>query len=138
MTQGNTDNSQEPTYKSTTVPLDSTGFDGTGKHIRLGDSSPYHAITVDEEKGTVTFHGEHPTIQLCRDLVALERDRIVGFSPDELHNTPQAVIRDVVNTLDTLNVQVNDLVLPEDRDIVWPNGNLPDAYQSNAKEGGNN
>lgn len=97
--------------------ITSAGTDAAGKYIELGDDAPFNGITIDEAEGTVTFHrsGEAEIERMLRHLLALERDRLLGYPSDELHMDPQVAIQDAVNALRNRGRSIDDLILPEDQ-----------------------
>jgi hypothetical protein len=95
----------------------STGTDATGKYIKLSDDAPFEGITVDEDKGAVTFHrsDESEVEQALRHLLAIERDRLLGYTSGQLHMDPQTAVQDAINALERRGHDADDLILPEDQ-----------------------
>ncbi|MEZ3117872.1 hypothetical protein RYH80_18295 [Halobaculum sp. MBLA0147] len=55
-------------------------------------------------------------ITVVSELVALERDRTLGYAPDELHTDPRDVIEEALVLLDDLDTDPDEVVFPEDQD----------------------
>lgn len=92
----------------TTVNIDSVGHDEHGRCYDLGEDAPWDAITVNEADGTITLHGSPPLEEAAADLLALERDRLLGFPADELHKPPQAVVERAWHLLSARNPGFKD------------------------------
>lgn len=56
--------------------------------------------------------------RIVRHLVALERDRMLGYPRGELHRQPEVVVEDALLLLDRLGEDVDDIVFPEDQDAL--------------------
>lgn len=95
--------------------ISSTGHDDNGRYYELEEDAPFDSITVDEADGTVTFHGRPALMRLVRELLALERDRLLGFPEDELHRPPRDVIEDTLGVLTTRGWDPDEVVLPDDQ-----------------------
>lgn len=55
-------------------------------------------------------------IAVFRELVALERDRELGYSRDELHKDPKTVIEEALSVLDELDEDPDDVIFPDDQE----------------------
>jgi len=96
--------------------ITSKGTDGEGRYISLGEAAPVEGITIDEVDGTVVIHEERGDIQrIIEQLVALERDRLLGYQSDELHEDPKTVLSDALDTLEQHGADTDKVVMPEDK-----------------------
>ncbi|RLM94308.1 hypothetical protein [Haloarcula sp. Atlit-7R] len=105
----------------TEYEITSTGTDANGKFIQFADSAPLEGITVDEAGGTVTFHGEQEEsaiLQALHELVAIERDRLLGYPQGELHKDPSVALQQAVNALESKGDDIDNLILPEDQEAL--------------------
>jgi hypothetical protein len=96
------------------------GSDTEGKYYDLDEDAPIDGVIVNEFDRTVTLCNDR-TEQLesvTKQLMALERDRLLGFRESKLHRDPKTVIEDAVEELTRIGNNADDLVLPEDQDAL--------------------
>lgn len=60
-------------------------------------------------------------LEVLADLIALERDRELGFKAGELHREPQAVLQEACKLVAALDYNPDDVVLPEDQETLGIN-----------------
>lgn len=78
----------------TTYKITGTGHDDAGRFYETAEA-PIGGVTVDEVDSTVTLHHNTPETSLeavTRDLLAIERDRLLGYAADELHMDPRSAV----------------------------------------------
>lgn len=65
---------------------------------------------TDDEREKVT--------RVLRDLVALERDRSLGYPESELHMDPLKALRQADDALEILGEDPEDIIWPDDRELL--------------------
>jgi hypothetical protein len=97
--------------------IEGVGDDRTGRYYDFNESEPVDGITVDEADGTVTIH-DNALKPILRDFVAMHRDLMLGFPPDELHRSQSDALKEGVTLLELLGDDVDDVILPEDQEAL--------------------
>jgi len=62
--------------------------------------------------------GQSDLQQALRSLVAIERDRLLGYPPAELHQDPKAVLQEAVNALEASGEDIDELIVPGDQETL--------------------
>lgn len=62
--------------------------------------------------------GDEQVAEALRHLVAIERDRALGYPSDELHMEPKDAIVEGMKALDTLGDDPDDIVWPDDQETL--------------------
>jgi hypothetical protein len=96
------------------------GSNDEGKYYDLDEDAPIDGVIIDEFDRTVTLCNDQTELleSVITDLMALERDRMLGFRESELHRDPKNVIEDAVKALTRVGHNPDDLILPEDQDAL--------------------
>jgi hypothetical protein len=92
--------------------------DEYGTWYELDDNAPLNGITVDETNNRVRLdYGDGPDpYRTLGHLMALERDRMLGYSEGELHTDPLRIVVDAVSVLESKGQHPEELIMPEDRE----------------------
>ena len=98
----------------TTYEITSSAHDDCMRHYDLEDGVPIEGITIDEADGTATIHSSGLKSAL-RTLVAIERDRQLGYAPDKLHVTPEGALQTAYDTLVALGDDPDEIIPERDR-----------------------
>lgn len=82
---------------------------------------------IENLRSDQTMSSEHKALsedeatelkRIVRHLVALERDRMLGYPRSELHRQPEIVVEDALRLLDELGENIDEIVNPEDQDAL--------------------
>ena len=69
------------------------------------------------ERWEARIEADHePVRSTLTDLIAIERDRLLGYLSSELHADPLDVLRDADDALEAIGVDPLDVIWPDDRD----------------------
>lgn len=67
----------------------------------------------------VEDNGEKSDIQQAlRNLMAIERDRLLGYPPAELHQDPKAALQEAVDALEANGEDIDNLIVPSDQETL--------------------
>lgn len=56
--------------------------------------------------------------EAARDLFAIERDRLLGYPPSELHMTPAQAVQNMWDILVEMGYNPDELIVPEEQDTL--------------------
>lgn len=96
--------------------INSTGHDENGRYYDLAEDAPFEGITVDEATNTITVHGQPAVEDALQNLLAIERDRLLGYPTGELHMRPERAVREAWDALSARGYNRDELILPDDQD----------------------
>lgn len=91
------------------------GHDAHGRFYDIADDCTYDGVTVDEAEGTVTLHGKSPLEDALNNLIAMERDRLLGYPSSELHMQPETALKIALTALDEQGRDVEFLIMQDDQ-----------------------
>lgn len=101
-----------------THDIKAVGHDTHGRFYDIADDCTYDGVTVDEAEGTVTLHtlhGNSPLEDALNNLIAIERDRLLGYPSSELHMQPETALTVALTALDEQGRDVEFLIMQDDQ-----------------------